>query len=804
MASISSQIELIDRISAPLHDIASALMVTVNSFEDMQSVANNSFDGSNFDGAREEIDQATIAIRQMEEELSRIIPPDLEFNISDQTTANVPVQPIWNSDNMEVFTNTGIERFQQEVQSTNTMLNTLNSTQEQIAQQASTTDIFPDNMVADLNAMGGRIQRIRTQIEQIESNPMNLGTDLANSDLEQLRMQLSQAVDQQEDLNQALQRMDVDEANQAYMRLSQTVGGTERYIRDNVDAQGQFNNQIRDGTSAASGLESKLLGLAAAYMSIQSIGNLVSVSDQMTQTEARLNLINDGLQTTEELQDMIFRSAQRSRASYMDTADVVAKLGLRAGDAFSSNVETIAFAENLNKMFVIAGASQQEMASASLQLTQALGSGVLRGEELNAVFESAPNVIQAIADYLDVPIGQIRNMASEGMITAEIVKNSMLGATDAINQEFESMPMTWGQVWTGITNNILMASQPLLDFISSLANNWSTLEPIVWGAVTALGAYAVITGVQTAATWLSVAANRALITTMLSNPVMWIALAIGVLIGMIYKWVQSVGGLEIAWKIAMNGILTAWDWVKIGFFTGVYWVLDLWDQMKLGMMTAGVGITNFMGDMKADVLMILQNMVNGAIDIINGFIDTLNNIPGVSIDTINNVTFGTNAALQNEAEKAARESALEAYRSEIESNMDDRNSQLIQMQADAMEATATRQAEIDSAQVAAFANQNDDSYGSGYDSATSNISDIAENTAAMRDSMNISEENLKYMMDLADKEVVNRYTTPEIKIDMSGMQNIVNNDMDIDGVVNHLSEGVQQALDHACTEGVHS
>ncbi|WP_243136984.1 tape measure protein [Alkaliphilus serpentinus] len=804
MASISSQIELIDRISAPLHDIASALMVTVNSFEDMQSVASNSFDGSNFDGAREEIDQATIAIRQMEEELSRIIPPDLEFNISDQTTANVPVQPIWNSDNMEVFTNTGIERFQQEVQSTNTMLNTLNSTQEQIAQQASTTDIFPDNMVSDLNAMTGRIQRIRTQIDQIESNPMNLGTDLANSELEQLRMQLSQAVDQQDDLNQALQRMDVDEANQAYMRLSQTVGGTERYIRDNVDAQGQFNNQIRDGTSAASGLESKLLGLAAAYMSIQSIGNLVSVSDQMTQTDARLNLINDGLQTTEELQDMIFQSAQRSRASYADTADVVAKLGQRAGDAFASNVETIAFAENLNKMFVIAGASQQEMASASLQLTQALGSGVLRGEELNAVFEAAPNVIQAIADYMDVPIGAIREMASEGEISAEIVKNSMLGATDAINQEFESMPMTWGQVWTGVTNNILMASQPLLDFISLLAQNWETLEPIVLGVAVALGAYAIGLGISATATWIADGAAKAFFTTLLSNPIFWIAVVIGVLIGMIYKWVQSVGGLEIAWKIAMNGILTAWDWVKIGFFTGVYWVLDLWDQMKLGMMTAGVGITNFMGDMKADVLMILQNMVNGAIDIINGFIDTLNNIPGVSIDTINNVTFGTNAALQNEAEKAARESALEAYRSEIESNMNDRNSQLIQMQADAMEATATRQAEIDSAQVAAFANQNDDSYGSGYDSAASNISDIAENTAAMRDSMDISEEDLKYMMDLADKEVVNRYTTPEIKIDMSGMQNIVNNDMDIDGVVNHLSEGVQQALDHACTEGVHS
>ena len=216
--------------------------------------------------------------------------------------------------------------------------------------------------------------------------------------------------------------MDVGEANQAYMRLTQTVGGIERYIRDNVDAQGQFNNQIRNGQAAASGLHSKFMKIAATVGGVLGAKQIIGLSDEITQTTARLNMINDGLQTTEQLQNMIFQSAQRSRASYADTADIVAKLGLRAGDAFASNAETIAFAENLNKMFVVAGASQQEMASASLQLTQALGSGVLRGEELNAVFEAAPNIIQTIADYLDVPIGQIRDMAAEGQITADIVK----------------------------------------------------------------------------------------------------------------------------------------------------------------------------------------------------------------------------------------------------------------------------------------------------------------------------------------------------------------------------------------------
>ena len=530
MSSIRTQIELYDAISAPLVHITNALNMTISSFEAMQDTANNAFDSTTFEGARNEINQATIAVSDLTNALSEVISPDLEITPNPSPTQEPVEIPItWKSDNLDIFTNTGIERFQQEIQSANNMLNTLNNTQEQIVNQARNTDIFPNDMVSDLSNMQARIEGIRTQIQQIENNPMNMGTDIANNELEQLRNQLSQALDQQEDLNQAIQRMDIGEANQAYLRLSQTVGGTERYIRDNIDAQGQFNNAIRDGTDATSSLESKIIGLVTAYATVQSAQKTLNLSDQMTQTTARLNMMNDGLQTTDQLQDMIFLSAERSRASYMDTADVVAKLGLRAGEAFSSSQETIAFAENLNKMFIIAGASQQEMASASLQLTQALGSGVLRGDELNSVFESAPNIIQAIADYLEVPIGKIRDMAGDGMITADIVKAAMLSATDEINAQFESMPMTFGQIWTSIGNDAVMAFDPVLGRLNEIANsdgfqtmvagitdslvfvsgvvieifnlvaqvsafmadNWSILEPVIIGVATALGIYTV-------------------------------------------------------------------------------------------------------------------------------------------------------------------------------------------------------------------------------------------------------------------------------------------------------------------------
>lgn len=312
----------------------------------------------------------------------------------------------------------------------------------------------------------------------------------------------------------------------------------QRDVQAASDALDQFNNNLdeipptsRRVEESISRWKNPLVTAASSIYTIraamQEISKITNIADGMTQTTTRLNLMNDGMQTTAELQGMIFQSAERSRGSYAATSDIVAKLGQRAGDAFSSNMEIIAFAENLNKQFIIAGASQQEMASASLQLTQALGSGVLRGDELNAVFESAPNIIQTIADYLDVPIGAIREMASEGQITADIIKMAMLEATDDINAQFESMPMTFDQIWTSIANNALMAFQPIFDRLTELGNNenfqmfvdglinalvfvagvvieifdlvgqvgsfisenWSILEPLILGAATALGIY---------------------------------------------------------------------------------------------------------------------------------------------------------------------------------------------------------------------------------------------------------------------------------------------------------------------------
>lgn len=871
MASIRTQIELYDAISAPLINITNALNMTISSFEDMQEAANNSFDSSSLESARDYVNQATIAVNELTDALNEVVTPEITPTASPvQEPVEVPIT--WRSDTFDIFTNTGIDRFQQEIQSTNNMLNTLNSTQEQIANQARNTDLFPDNMVNDLNAMTGRIQRIQSQIQQIESNPMNLGTDLANSQLEELRMQLSQAIDQQEDLNQAIERMDINEANQAYMRLSQTVGNTERYIRDNVDAQGQFNQQIRDGTSAASSLENKILGFVAAYATIQSAQKVLDISDTMTQTTARLNMINDGLQTTQDLQNMIYLSAERSRGSYADTADVVAKLGLRAGEAFSSNTEIIAFAENLNKMFIIAGASQQEMASASLQLTQALGSGVLRGEELNAVFESAPNVIQSIADYLDVPIGKIREMAADGEITADIVKNALLSATDTINEQFEQMPMTFGQIWTSISNDALMAFDPVLERLNEFANsdhfqvmvegitntlvfvsglvieifdlvaqvagfiseNWSIIEPIILGAATALGVYvtalliyntvqaitngiqaisafrasvhAAATMLQTGATFAATAAQHGFNAALLACPITWIILGIIAIITVIYLAVAAfnkLAGTSVsATGIIMGVLAVAAAFIGNLFVTLINFVIDifvvLWNFIA--------AFANFFANVFNDPVGAIARLFFDLVDTVLSLLQSL----AKAIDTI----FGSNLA-----------GSVQGWRDSLGGWVDDTFGKGVEVMAelDSSDLHLGR-FEYGAAWDAGYAfgegiedtisnfsigdlfdtNIPDPSdYALGYDGSSipSNIADIADNTGAIKNSVDISQEDLKYMRDLAETEVINRFTTAEIRVDMP-VNATINNEMDLDGVVDYLGEGVTEAMEKAA-EGVH-
>lgn len=566
----------------------------------------------------------------------------------------------------------------------------------------------------------------------------------------------------------------------------------------------EVENQTRRTGNAADAVTSKFLKMAAAVGAAFSIKNIIELADTMTQTRARLNLITSDLEKTAALQDQIMASANRSRASYQTTADAVAKMGIMAKDAFGSTDELVAFTELINKQFTIAGTSAAGQEAAMLQLTQAMASGVLRGEELNSIFEQAPTIIQTIADYLGVPIGQIRQMASEGQITAEVVKNAMLSSADEINEQFNAMPYTFAQVWTMIQNVLLEAFGPLIQAIGSAAqwiyDNWSSIEPVLVGIAVAVGILTAAWLINTAVTWLANAANRALIVTLLSNPILWIAIIIGVLVAMIYKWIQSVGGITNAWNICKLALLVGWNAIKLAFFTGVYWVIDLIAKLQLAWAKAGTAISNFLGDMKVSVLTILQNMINGAIDIINDFISLLNKIPGVNIEAIEHVTFATTAAAENEAAKQARAEDLAAYEQELADAKAGRDAHLESLQSeldssvDALQ-TAYAQARSD----AAADSEAEELALDGLGADTGSIADSAGSAAS---SLKETTEDLKYMRDLAEQEAINRFTTAEVKIDMTGMTNRIDSDIDLDGVLNTFTAGFAEAIEVAA-EGVH-
>jgi hypothetical protein len=340
----------------------------------------------------------------------------------------------------------------------------------------------------------------------------------------------------------------------------------------------------------------------------------------------------------------------------------------------------------------------------------------------------------------------------------------------------------------------------LNNIVAFLTENADMVSAVLVGLATTVGILAVAWVVHAAAQWLAVAANQALIVSLLSNPILWIALIIGVLVAAMYRWIQSIGGVKNAWEICKLALIVGWNAVKLAFFTGVYWVIDLVDKLKLCWQKAGVAIANFMGDMKVSVLTILQNMINGAIDIINKFIGVLNKIPGVSIDAIEHVTFATTAAAENEAAKSARAADLAAYESELASAKAGRDAHIDSLKAELNSSVDALQAAYAQAKADAAADSSAEQTAlDGIGADTAGINDSAGSAAASLKEMT---EDLKYMRDLAEQEAINRFTTAEVKIDMTGMTNRIDSDMDLDGVLNTLTEGFAEALE-VVAEGVH-
>ncbi len=723
------------------------------------------------------------------------------------------------------------------------------------------------------------LNAVNLTVSAMENMQGTMGASFDTSTLNGVHEQLNEATIKTQEWEAAIQKT----ANTAG-NLSAPIESVNQGIKTNVDEQERFNQSVQNGASDMDGLNKRLKGVAATYLSLQGVQKVLEISDDLAQTTARLdvmnqsfNRVNNTAKQTDDLVKLVYQSAQNARGSFSDMAGIVAKFGNNAKDAFGNQEEVVAFANLIQKQMTIAGASTQEASNAMLQLSQALGSGVLRGDELNSIFEQAPNLIQSIADYLNVPIGKIREMAADGQLSASIVKAAIFSSADEINAKFSEMPMTWEQVFTAMKNTALMQFQPVLDKINELANNpqfqefaanavgalasvvnavlvvfqvvgavggfvadnWSIIGPIVWGIVAALSAYAMYLGIvkaielgSTAVKMASIiaqyayaavthkvvaaktaetAAQMGLNTALLACPLTWIVAGIIIVIAAIYAIIGAINKAKDT-TISATGVI----------FGAVVWLCALIVDMVIGYINA---VIQYIWSMFVEPFIgIIEWVLTAANGGFNSFGGAVANLIGHIISwflslgkivtKIIDAIFGTDWT-----------AGLSSLQDKVTAWGTNDNAVKINLEAPQIKRIGLKNAynagygvgESVQNKVSGFfkggLDTNDIFNGGGYDigdygvgdyntgQIPSNIASTAENTGKTADSLEITGEDLKYLRDIAEKEAVNRFTTAEIRVEMNN-NNHISSDMDLDGIVDYLTVGVNDAMEKAA-EGVH-
>lgn len=659
----------------------------------------------------------------------------------------------------------------------------------------------------------------------------------------------------------------VREMEENYRRAAQQEQQVTRNIRQSTQAEQQLNASIRGGNDALDDMVGKAKNLAATIGASVGLKKLIELSDQMTSTTARLSFLVDDGGSVDELEAKIMASAQRSRAAYLDTASAIASMGANAGAAFTSNDELIAFMEQVNKQFVIGGASAQGQAAAMLQLTQAMAAGALRGEELNSILENAPGIARAIEQYMGIAEGSIKQYAQEGQVTAEVVKNALFSVADETNAKFESMPMTWAQIWTNMQNRALQTLDPVLNKLNKLANseqfstvvdgalnalatitalasgildvfvnigsavvdNWSVIEPIAWGLVAALVAYnaaALITQAINGAVALSAAvkgaadmfaagktfaatvAQQGLNAALLACPITWIVVGVIALVAGIIalcNWIAKTTGVAATgFGVITGGINVAIQAVWNAMLVVANVAIGIWNALGACCSNIGTAFHNVISNVQGW----FYGLLSTALTVVEGICAALNKLPFVEFDY---------SGISAKADEYAAKSA-EAYGSVEEyQNIGDAFTKGYNTfdtftdgwASDAFKAGASWGDGV-ADKVSSFfdfggGGTGGTDLGSGFDlsSIADNTGLTADNTGKTADALAVTEEQLEYLRDIAERDAINRFTTAEVKIDMTGMTNRIDGSADLDGVISQLTEGFTEALVTAA-EGVHA
>ncbi len=663
----------------------------------------------------------------------------------------------------------------------------------------------------------------------------------------------------------AVDTVQIQAARAALVEANREVDNMAEGYRRAAQQEEVLNRGLRNGASAADGMLGRVKSLVATLAAGAGAKAVLGLSDQLASSSARLSLIVDDGGSVDALEQKIMASAQRSRASYLGTMQTISKLGLQAGDAFNSNDELIRFTELLNKNFVIGGSSATEQAAAMYQLTQAMGSGRLQGDEYRSIIENAPMLAGAIEDYMrnvQGATGAMKDWSSEGLLTAGVIKAAVFNSADEVEARFQQMPMTWGQVWTQMQNKAIAAFDSVLSKLNQVANserfstvtngiisglagiaavagvvldllisggalvvdNWSWISPIVWGLVAAFiayntvalitnginGAMALAEGVKaaalamsTGATFAATAAQYGLNAALLACPITWIVVLVVALVAAFYAAVAAInhfaGTSLSATGIVMGAFAVAGAFI-INLILGVVnFVIGIGVELYNLIAT----FANFFANVFNDPVGAIINLFAGMFDFILGIVESAASL----IDTV----LGTDMS-----------SAVAGFRNTVATKVEE----IVGDQVEVMEKLDASDYQIQRIEYGdAWAAGNDlgkgiedavgglfnfdlgtgEDYGAGFtmDDIANNAALTAENTGATADALTASNEELAYLRDIAEREAINRFTTAEVRIDMTGMTNRIEGNADLDGVISVLTDGFTEALVTAA-EGVHT
>lgn len=564
----------------------------------------------------------------------------------------------------------------------------------------------------------------------------------------------------------------------SYIQQAKKAAGATKSVEQSVD---QMASSQRRAAAAAGSLTGALSGIVGIYTVIQGAKWALNMSDQLASTTARLDMMNDGLQTTEELQEMIYQSAQRSRGLYTDTAAFVAKLGTLAGNAFDSNAEIVAFAEQINKQMAISGTTSTEASAAMLQLTQGLSSGVLRGEELNSVLEQTPMIAQTIANYMGVTTGEMRELASEGKVTADVVKNAMFAAAEETNAAFDEMPKTWGQVWNEIQNVAVKALNPLFDALNKLANSDF--------------AKTAINGIRFALTGLGTAVNFVADNIDILGPILataaaaWIAYKAVIIAVKVQQWLLNAAmaanpiGLVIALVVALVAVFI---WLCDTFEGFRNFVVEMWGAQAEAALYFYNGVivpvTNAIIPLLNQVGAAFQSLAEIIVEAFSAagkfFAENMDFMLGSlrsALEMYNTIasafgwkTVNVDYALSVEGIEEARQKALETIRGwGVEGGIQqlerwDEQKYLQNLEAFKDWGKDFRVSDFISETLGSAIDTVSGSAGAisaeaiPYDELASQISSIGDSVSGIEKAVNMSEEDLKSLVDVAERRYVNQ------------------------------------------------